>query len=313
MTSAVRRGLKPDRITDEYGAVVCGKCRNCTWGLETGNILRCQSCHAGVPIKNGILDLLGVDGPNSLSPVVKQWDAHYDGCSAPYSEKEDWWTLSCWKKHLFAGVTKNWANKLIADFGCGTGSRIAAIAPMDEHAYRYVGIDTSFEALNCATNNLPNGLFIRATVDSPCLRPAVADVVLCLGVLMYFQDYSNVLDHLLRALKPGGFLLLHEQVSRVSWGGIANIVFRIGPDQSPRGHGIDWRGLRHNLTRHGRVLHVHLSGSPFRNPLRKLIKAIHLDALNPIVAGLDSMWCCSVGRVFPAIGPAEVQIVFQKA
>jgi SAM-dependent methyltransferase len=313
MASPVRKGLKSERATGEYGVVVCGKCRSCAWEMETGNILRCQSCHAGVPIENGILDFLGVDSPDSLSPVVKQWDAHYGGCSKPYSEKEDWWTLSCWEKHLFGGVTKNWTNKLIADFGCGTGSRIAAIAPIDKHAYRYVGIDSSFEALNCAANNLPNGLFIRANVGSPCLRPAVADVVLCLGVLMYVQDYLNVLDHLLRALKPGGLLLIHEQVSRVSWGRIANLVLGIEPDRSPGGHGVHWRGLRDNLVKQGRVLHVHLGGSPFRSPLRKLVRAIHLDTLNPIVAGLDSVWCCSVGRALPAMGPAEVQIVFQKA
>ena len=313
MASPVRRGLKSDRATEEYGVIVCGRCRSSTWELETGNILRCQSCHAGVPIENGILDFLGVDSPDALNPVVKQWDAHYGGYSEPYSEKEDWWTLSCWKKHLFRSVTENWTNKVIADFGCGTGSRIAAIAPMDKYAYRYVGIDSSFEALNCAANNLPNGLFIRANVGSPCLRPAVADVVLCLGLLMYFQDYPSVLDHLLRVLKPGGLLLLHEQVSRGSWSRIANLVVQMGPDRSPSGHGVHWPRLRDSLVKHGRVLHLHLGGSPFRSPVRNLVSAIHLDALNPFVAGLDSIWCCTVGRALPAMGPAEVQIVFQKA
>jgi hypothetical protein len=39
---------------------------------------------------------------------------------------------------------------------------------------------------------------------------------------------------------------------------------------------------------------------------------MHLKSLRPIAAGLDSLWCSTVGRMLPAVGGSEVQLVFQK-
>jgi SAM-dependent methyltransferase len=312
--SVVQSGTKFDEEPNRYEIVICKRCRNSTWQVECLSILRCLSCQNGVPIQNGVLNCLG-DG-ECLEPagsVLKEWDAHYGQHSKPYSADEDWWTLSSWEKHLFRSAVQNLENKLIVDFGCGTGSRVATIAPIARHGYRYVGVDSSLGALNRARNLFPDSLFIRADVTSPCLRSSIADLVLCLGVLMYAQDYLRILDHFLSILKPGGLLLLHEQLNRLSWRSLASRSFCDARNKLPSANGVDRSDLSRTLMKHGRVLHVHLGGSPFRSPVRAFFRAVGLDSAKSAVAGFDSAWCSTIGRVLPSLGAGEVQVVFQKS
>jgi SAM-dependent methyltransferase len=202
---------------------------------------------------------------------------------------------------------------LIIDFGCGTGARVAALAPIQAHAYRYVGIDSSLEALKRATQAVPGAFFIHADLGSLRLQPERADIVLCLGVLMYFENFAPPLSRLLHALKPGGTLLLHEQIRRKSWRQILRAFFGSSHPIYPTSHGIHLKDLRECLGKHGSTIQVHLAGSPLRKLFMKLFDGTHLERFRPFAAWMDSLWCATVGRVLLSVGASEIQVVFQKA
>jgi len=159
---------------------------------------------------------------------------------------------------------------------------------------------------------MPGALFIHADLDSLRLQREKADVVLCLGVLMYFENLAQRLERLLEALKPGGILLLHEQIPRKSWGRILNAVFGTSPTTYPASHGIQARDLKECLGKHGSVIRMHFAGSPLRWLFMKWFDETSFQPVRPFAAWIDSLWCATVGRAFPSTGASEVQVVFRK-
>jgi SAM-dependent methyltransferase len=309
--SQTRVAMRSSRSAVEYGIIVCERCKSSDWFLEDDKMLRCGFCGVGVIIENNIIDSLSSSGP--ASPVVKEWGAFYSGGIKPYVADADWWTLSNWEKHLFGGLLQDLPSKFIVDFGCGTASRVASIAPIQTYRYRYLGVDSSLEALKYAARVLPGGLFIRADLASLELRPESADIVLCLGVLMYFDDYIEPLTRLVNSMKPGGIMLLHEAISRKSWGHLLGVDRGHQHNHYPEPRCVRVRQLFDFLSHRGSIIHKHLAGSPLRTAFIRFFDATHLEPLRPLAAALDSIWCATVGRVLPALGAAEVQLVFRKA
>ena len=247
------------------------------------------------------------------SNITQRWEDHYHSSTEAYSEQADWWTLRAWRKYLYSAVLKDLAGKLVLDVGCGTAIRVATIAPIHEYGYRYIGIDSSLTALNRARNNMPGSSFICANLDSLCLPEDTADVVLCLGVLMYFQDSRRVLSALVDVLKPGGILLLHEVLPRKSWSEAAGRIISVPRDIFPPHYGIRFHELSRYLQERGVIVQTHLAGSPLRKLIIKTLGASPLDRLRPFATWCDSACCTTVGRIIPAVGASEVQLVFRKA
>jgi SAM-dependent methyltransferase len=298
------------RITSEHGVLVCPNCGEHTWFEETNQTLRCESCKSGLPIRNRIVDCFQM--LDSEGSTTSDWEDFYRASTKPYSAKEDWWCLSSWKRHLFGVHLGDLSGKLIVDFGCGTAVRVAALAPITVHSYRYVGIDSSMAALTHAARVIPGGLFVHGTLDSLRLWAESGDFVLCLGVLMYAQDLVNSLCQLLHVLKPGGILLVHEQIRRTSWRKVLQRFVPLGRQPYPSAFGVELRALEKLLERRGTILHRHLGGSPLRKLFMRLLDGTVLEPLRPSASWLDSVWCITAGRLFRAIGASEVQIVFQK-
>ncbi len=295
-------------IPSERLVLACPDCGGHAWRAETNQVLRCESCRTGLPVRGNIIDCLQRGDP--LDSPELGWDAFYR--EKTYSAEEDWWYLSCWRRHLFGRHFRDLSEKVVVDFGCGRADRVAALAPITTHGYHYVGIDASLEALSCAAQAIPNGLFVHGSLDSLRLRAESADFVLCLGVLMYAEDFSESLGRLLQVLKPGGILLLHEQIRRKSWHQFIQKFIRLGRETYPPARGVGLHKLGNQLAQRGSILHQHLGGSPLRKPFKKLLDRTFLEPLRPLASWLDSVWCVTGGRVLPAIGASEVQIVFQK-
>jgi hypothetical protein len=133
-----------------------------------------------------------------------------------------------------------------------------------------------------------------------------------LGVLMYFQNFAEPLSRLLLALKPGGILLLHEQIQRKSWGQIVQALFGSAHEIFPTSHGIQLKELRDYLTQHGSTIRIHFTGSPLRRLMVKLVDGTSLQPFRSFAARIDSFWCATVGRAFPSVGASEIQVVFRK-
>jgi SAM-dependent methyltransferase len=289
--------------------LTCSQCKNSDWSLEGKTLLRCQFCQRSLAIEGNIVDCLGDDATNNWN--IEAWDKQYGKREESYSPDDDWWRLASWQKHLFGPMLGNLAGRTVIDFGCGTADRVTALAPAGDCGYSYAGVDSSIKALRRAAANQPGGVFVRTNLGPFVPRPASADAILCLGVLMYFPNYAEVFERFMSALKPGGILLLHELIQRKSWRRAAGPFYR--PEQTfPDPCGLPWPELREHLASRGKILHEHLAASAFRRPLSYFPEVVHLKSLRRVAIGLDSLWCSTVGRILPAIGGSEVQIIFQK-
>jgi SAM-dependent methyltransferase len=274
-------------------------------------MLLCASCRTSLPMRQDIVDFSqSGDGAGS---GASDWDTFYRTSMNSYSAAEDWWRLSIWRRHLFGVQLGDLSGKLIVDFGCGTAVRVAALVPITAHAYRYVGIDSSMAALTHAARAIPGGLFVHGSLDTLHLVAESADLVLCLGVLMYAEDFAKSLGRLMHVLKPGGILLLHEQVRRKSWGQFFQRLVKLGREVYPSFRGVNIEWLENQLQKRGTILHRHLGGSPLRRLFMRLLDGTVLEPLRPSASWLDSVWCVTVGRLLPAVGASEVQIIFQKS
>lgn len=103
------------------------------------------------------------------------------------------------------------------DAGCGTGDHAIRIA---RWGYRCVGFDISQEVLRRAQRRVSDhGLSSKITLVCGALEDApfgkeVFDVVHCRGVLMHIPCWEKALDHICRALKPSGKIVILENNHR---------------------------------------------------------------------------------------------------
>lgn len=97
-------------------------------------------------------------------------------------------------------------NARILDLGCGTGP---VIGELRRRGLDVVGLDYSEDMLKHARARLRAlGLDESDLIQGDCRKTPYAgasfDVVVCLGVISYMEDYGPVLDEIYRLLKPGG-------------------------------------------------------------------------------------------------------------
>ncbi|MEM9916423.1 MAG: metalloregulator ArsR/SmtB family transcription factor [Planctomycetota bacterium] len=104
----------------------------------------------------------------------------------------------------------------VADFGCGTGTLAADLAP---NVQRVVGIDNSPAMLEAAATQIQgfdNVELKQGQLTAAPLEDSSYDAVLCVLVLTYLDDPAAVLAEMARVLKPGGKavvvdLMLHDR------------------------------------------------------------------------------------------------------
>ena len=107
-------------------------------------------------------------------------------------------------------------NQFIFDFGCGTGIFIKSIK---NNSFSIIGGDISFEMLKIA-NDLSNkdkriSLLMLDGINIP-IKDDCIDCVMAREVLCHVPDsnYSSTFQDLYNCLKPGGKLIVLDQVSQ---------------------------------------------------------------------------------------------------
>ncbi len=112
----------------------------------------------------------------------------------------------------FIGYLGDLSGRNIADFGCGTGNLIDAIAAHFPAA-AITGIEISEEQLQSArrANRLhPNVTLLRADVMKSGLPDAQYDLTYCRYLLEHVPDPVGAVGEMLRVTKPGGTLACQE-------------------------------------------------------------------------------------------------------
>lgn len=102
-------------------------------------------------------------------------------------------------------------NKAILDAGCGPEGQLAALL-----AGRYPSCFVEGWDLQCAhpllsstSHSAQTNLLLRQADLTALSKVSAYDLVYSIDVLEHIDDYGDVLDRLVRALRPGGLLFIH--------------------------------------------------------------------------------------------------------
>lgn len=108
----------------------------------------------------------------------------------------------------------NLDGQVVLDFGCGAG-RLSLWA-LERGATRVVGVDAEPAMVEAAAARVPAASFLSIDGRSLPFDDGAFDVVLCVGVLLYFArepgGLRDILAELTRVLAAGGRLVAIEQV-----------------------------------------------------------------------------------------------------
>ncbi len=137
--------------------------------------------------------------------------ALFDGIAQAYTRKDLHATASLARRQRLLRTLDAASlpeNPAILEAGCGAGFSARYLAG---RFGRFVGIDYADKLIDAAKqhNALPNTTFKTANIKAMNLDESF-DAIVMIGVLHHLDDMDAAMAELVRALKPGGFLLANE-------------------------------------------------------------------------------------------------------
>jgi len=170
------------------------------------------------------------------------------------AEKKNWNDRLWQREPLFAlareALRAAPGPRTVVDVGCGEGQDFRAFLARDlgrEDAY--VALDLSFPGLllNRAQNRHARALYVLGSADRPPLRDALADVVICLGVLRFTERRAAGLPEVARLLRRGALLLSDP----INGHFLPGVLRRRRRARSAHADPLDYAALRGELARTG--------------------------------------------------------------
>ena len=302
--------------------------------------VRCETCGRAFPVEGGVVALL----PDRLAHLHRPPPAPEAGATASdvrWIEDElhwwnPWWEQTSLKphspraglrgrsreRHLFRHVRDQVGPRpLVVEMGAGNSRTIAGLWPPASNGLRYVATDVSAPALLGGRRILgPKAASVQCDAVSWPMREGVADIVLVLGVLHHLSDWRAALERACATVRPGGFLLMHEAVTKPQ---VLRRVRHGGMDDgwvSPHEGDVPAGVLRAELEQRGTVKDWRGEESPLRFGLvRYLITNRGLDdrlesspRVTALLDVLDQLFGRGPGRLVPSLGFNEVTAIWQR-
>jgi SAM-dependent methyltransferase/uncharacterized protein YbaR (Trm112 family) len=210
---------------------------------------------------------------------------------------------------------------VVVEMGAGTSRTVAGLLPPVSGGLRYVATDVSPPALRRGRAVLGDGVAsVQCDAVAWPVREGVADRVLVLGVLHHLSDWRAAVERACRAVRPGGFLLLHEVVAKPRV--LARFRSRGVNDDwvSPHEGDVPGSALRAELERHGGIVRWAGEESPLRFALVHYLihrgnRYARLESSPTLTAAfnaLDQLFGRTLGRLFPSLGFHEATVVWRR-
>jgi SAM-dependent methyltransferase len=209
MTGALREGPLSQQLTSRC---VCPRCRG---PLSVRNArIACLDCGGDFPLLEGIPNFLV--GGGTLEDSVSVLSEAYDRASTKYGDSPRSCGYGGKAGHL-AGlrVLHYWidygslTDKSVLDVGCGVGLMTSGLAARND----VWGVDISKGLLGIAREKGLKALM--ASCDCLPFKDGDFDLVLCVGVIPYFEDPRRILDELHRVTKKGGRIVVTSTADSV--------------------------------------------------------------------------------------------------
>jgi SAM-dependent methyltransferase len=289
--------------------------------------LTCSSCGRSFSASGGVVELLPLslvrrdDDPHVqwVEEEMAWWDPRYATDSPrPFSPDSGLRGRSRERNLLRPVRSRLPARPLVIEMGAGTSLTAAGLLG----PARYIATDVSGSALRTGRALLRgDAVSVQCDAVGWPFRDGVADVVMILGVLHHLSDWRAALDRACRTVRPGGFLLLHEAVTKPR---VLGRWRSRGVDDdwvSPHEGDVPRSELLGFLRARGVVERVRGEESPLRFALVRYL--IHygnryalLDrsrALTMAFNGADQAFGRTLGRALPSLGFNEVTVVWRAA
>jgi SAM-dependent methyltransferase len=221
------------------------------------------------------------------------------------------------ERNLFARVRRRLpALPVVIEMGAGDSRTAAGLLGPS----RYVATDVSAAALRAGRALLDDdAISVQCDAVEWPFRSGVADVVLVLGVLHHLSDWRAALDRACRTVRPGGFLLLHEAVTKPRV--LARFRSRGVDDDwvSPHEGDVPRSELLAFLAARGVVERVRGEESPLRFAFVRYVvhrfdwyaRLERSRAMTIALNAVDQLFGRTLGRVFPSLGFNEVTVVWR--
>jgi SAM-dependent methyltransferase len=198
------------------------RCPNCSGAeLRTRpDELECTACSTRYPIRNGILDMVGDDPDEVITPFQrlmqtplivsiyeKLWRrvGYYLASSRAFSKE----------LQTVLQLGKDQDANLVLDLACGTGVFTRPLAR--QSGEMVIGLDLSWPMLKHARRlvqqeGIGNILFVRATAFCLPFTDGAVPYVNCCGALHLFDRPDDALKEICRILSPGGCLCVQTTI-----------------------------------------------------------------------------------------------------
>lgn len=293
------------------------RCPDCGSGLAG---LRCPGCGREFSVSDGVLALL----PSETSALHAGWVEDEMAWWNPAYERETARPFSpvaglrgrSRERNLF-GVVRGRLGPLPLVIEMGAGTSLTAAGLLGPA--RYVATDLSAPALRSGRRHLASdAVSVQADAVFWPFREGVADLVVVLGVLHHLSDWRAALERACAVVRPGGFLLLHEAVTKPR---VLGRWRSSGVDDSwtsPHEGDVPRSELLAFLRARGVVERAAGEESPLRFGLVRYL--IHRGnryallersaALTAVFNALDQAFGRTLGRAFPSLGFNEVTVVW---
>ncbi len=213
----------------------CPRCGGTDLKNDYGGGLLCLGCRAAYPLRNGILDMMGEDPDEVITPFQRLMQAppivavyekiwrrigYYVASSRAFSKEIQ----------TVLRLGNGWsASGHVLDLACGTG---VFTRPLAHHCSGFVvGLDMSWPMLSRAQRlaqreGIRNIRFVRATALCMPFIDAAFPYVNCCGALHLFDRPDAALKEIGRILCPGGHLCVQTTIRPVRSVGIAYLLER---------------------------------------------------------------------------------------
>jgi ubiquinone/menaquinone biosynthesis C-methylase UbiE len=197
----------------------CPACFSTEWRNDAGG-LKCMECHADYPMREGILDFLGKESGEIITPFQRLMQA-----PLIVSIYEKLWrqigyflaSSRTFDKEIQTILRLGEANRPVRalDLACGTGVFTRPLA--GKASKLVVGLDLSWPMLKQAQRlvnvySIRNILFVRATAFAMPFVNAAFPYVNCCGALHLFDRPAAALKEIHRILNPGGCLCVQTTI-----------------------------------------------------------------------------------------------------
>jgi ubiquinone/menaquinone biosynthesis C-methylase UbiE/uncharacterized protein YbaR (Trm112 family) len=203
---------------------------------KRGSALHCSGCDRSYPrtpvprmLTEDYAELLGGRSYTSSESArwsiedVAYWDAEYADSAEQVrmrerirrSRPDAGLRTRPREEHIFRHIRPHLNGKVLLDVGCGNAQTVQVVCHPDEVGYTYVGVDLSLSAL-LLNQQMFRGFFVQASATALPFQPETFDAILMLGTLHHLHDPCASLRHIVKLLKPGGFIGLHEVTYRRS-------------------------------------------------------------------------------------------------